>query len=201
MKVICIGVPRTGTATTTEALKVLGYNAFHEAIYFNAELLDRLDVKGVTALKELRVFDEYDAITGSIYWRHLCMAYEDAKIVLLTRDLDKWFASIRKHINMLHTGRDMPREKGCFPCDSMGARWVMEYGGMIHERVFGSRWPMKGLYVERFLEHQMAVTHWCEKMGRDMIMYGPTIDGWGPLCEFLGHEVPEQDFPWRNKRG
>lgn len=23
--------------------------------------------------------------------------------------------------------------------------------------------------------------------------------GWGPLCEFLGKEIPEEDFPWVNE--
>lgn len=26
-------------------------------------------------------------------------------------------------------------------------------------------------------------------------------DGWGPLCEFLGKEVPEEEFPFGNKGG
>ena len=201
MKVICIGLPRTATSSATRALGLLGYNAMHEAIYFEEELIENLDVNGVLSLDVVRKFDEYDAITGSVYWRHLCMAYEDAKIILLTRDVDKWFDSIRKHINMLYTSRDMPREKKCFGSAGMGSRRVMEYGGMIHQRLFGSRWPLKGLYVERFLEHQMAVTHWCEKMGREMLMYDPIVEKWGPLCEFLGHKIPQEQFPWRNKRG
>ena len=24
-------------------------------------------------------------------------------------------------------------------------------------------------------------------------------DGWEPLCEFLGKDVPDQDFPWMNE--
>jgi Sulfotransferase domain len=24
-------------------------------------------------------------------------------------------------------------------------------------------------------------------------------EGWKPLCNFLGHDVPERDFPWRSK--
>jgi hypothetical protein len=26
-------------------------------------------------------------------------------------------------------------------------------------------------------------------------------DGWGPLCEFLGEEKPEGEFPWGNRGG
>ena len=26
-------------------------------------------------------------------------------------------------------------------------------------------------------------------------------DGWKPLCEFLGKEIPQQSYPWRNKGG
>lgn len=200
MKVICIGMPRTGTASICKALNILGYNSLHEAMFFDVEALETADLSVQLRSSMFKRFDDYDAITCAMYWRQICMAYPEAKIVLMTRDLDSWFSSIRKHIDLLNTGQDMPHGKECFPCNKPRARFVLEYGAMIHERLLGSRWPLRGLYTERFIEQQMAVTYWCEKMGREMLSYELAVDRWGPLCKFLGHPTPNsRKFPWANR--
>ena len=36
---------------------------------------------------------------------------------------------------------------------------------------------------------------------QDQLLVYRVGDGWGSLCEFLGHEVPDGDFPHENKAG
>ena len=36
---------------------------------------------------------------------------------------------------------------------------------------------------------------------QDQLLVYRVGDGWGSLCEFLGHDVPDKDFPHENKAG
>ena len=36
---------------------------------------------------------------------------------------------------------------------------------------------------------------------KDKLLVFRSQDGWKPLCEFLGKEIPQQPYPWRNKGG
>jgi hypothetical protein len=38
------------------------------------------------------------------------------------------------------------------------------------------------------------VRRWAEERGREVLVY-EVREGWGPLCKFLGREVPEGEFP------
>ena len=38
-------------------------------------------------------------------------------------------------------------------------------------------------------------------MPQDQLLVYRVGDGWGSLCEFLGHDVPDKDFPHENKAG
>ena len=38
-------------------------------------------------------------------------------------------------------------------------------------------------------------------MPQDQLLVYRVGDGWGSLCEFLGHDVPDKAFPHENKAG
>ena len=48
------------------------------------------------------------------------------------------------------------------------------------------------LLEQHFDEHNALVKREVPK--ERLLVYAPQ-EGWGPLCEFLGNEVPEKDFP------
>jgi hypothetical protein len=78
-----------------------------------------------------------------------------------------------------------------------GRTWEsIEDADRTHERIFGSKWPLPGLYAERFALHEAAVRHVC--LDRQLLAFDAK-QGWGPLCEFLGVAVPEAAFPWENR--
>lgn len=60
----------------------------------------------------------------------------------------------------------------------------------------GEPWSREKL-EGRYVEHNALVRRLCEERGREVLVYD-VKEGWGPLCEFLGVEVPptaERPFP------
>ena len=99
-------------------------------------------------------------------------AYPDAKIILTTRDEDKWFESMKATI--WHSTHPSP------------------VGSLIRRHVWGDDPDRFG--IERFRAHNEKVWALAKERGRDVLEY-EVKQGYGPLCEFLGKAVPEGDFP------
>lgn len=72
-----IGLPRTGTTTFCEAIKLLGYKR----------------VKHNPRLEHLSELDAASDAGCVIYYKYLDYKYPNSKFVLCTRDLDSWLAS------------------------------------------------------------------------------------------------------------
>jgi len=118
----------------------------------------------------------------------LIAAYPNAKVILNIRDVDKWHASVLGTVDAMVRSRTI-RFLGKFSKDF----------GPLH-RMFTRLWA--DLFHGDFALHGKAVY----KNHRDDIRRimadrpGDYLEfdvkqGWLPLCEFLGHEVPEQEFP------
>jgi hypothetical protein len=48
----------------------------------------------------------------------------------------------------------------------------------------------------RYLEHYETIRRIVPK---EKLLNFKLTDGWGPLCTFLGKEIPDTDFPWVNE--
>lgn len=72
-----IGLPRTGTTTFCEAVKLLGYTAVKHNPRYE-------DLQGLQAASDAGCV---------VYYKYLDFKYPDSKFVLATRDLDSWLAS------------------------------------------------------------------------------------------------------------
>ena len=49
---------------------------------------------------------------------------------------------------------------------------------------------------ERYLEHYETIRR---IVPDERLLNFKLSDGWGPLCDFLGKDVPDTDFPWVNE--
>ena len=67
-----------------------------------------------------------------------------------------------------------------------------------HERLFGSKWPLRAMYLDAYERHQLAVDVFCERTTRPLLVY-KVCQGWRPLCQFLNKPIPPKPFPWRNR--
>jgi hypothetical protein len=190
LKVIGVGLGRTGTMSLKLALERIGFGP----CYHMAELImNPARIPLWMAVTEGKpdweaVFEGYPATMdypACLYWKELTSAYPQAKVILTLRDPDKWFESTQATI----FSEPMTQRILSTPLAPFFERTVWrDFGERIHDRAF-----MKA-YFER---HTAAIRAGIPKK---RVLEYEVSQGWGPLCEFLGVEVPDTPFPKVNSR-
>lgn len=210
MKVLSLGLPRTGTISMREAYSILGYeNPYHYAnIFANVQDADmwneamRAKFDGVGKPYGRAEFDqllgENEAITdtpGCVFWEELIEAYPEAKVVLVDRDEDKWFISI----SGLMEGILNPfGQYGLRFTDPFWFGKILTCGRLWIKGYFGSDNVVmaKNNAREVYRRHYRAVR---EAVPKERLLDYKLGSGWEPLCKFLGKEVPDVPFPHQNE--
>jgi len=191
VKVIGAGFGRTGTLSMRAALERLGYGP----CYHMVELLDHPE-HGPLWTAALRgeaidwedVFGRYESTTdwpACTFWRELADRYPDAKLVLTVRDPERWWHSIDSTLFAASRAGQLP---------SMHA--VAEIGQLVMGATFEGRTTDREHVIRRFEEHNER-----ERRGipPERLLVFEVSEGWGPLCDFLGAEVPDEPFPHLNE--
>jgi hypothetical protein len=124
----------------------------------------------------------------AIFAQELMDAYPSAKIILIVRDEEKWFESMKA--TLWHAGW---KNVG-----SPGVDERREFGRKMSRYLWGEDKEENGKRIFR----EENVKRWAGERGREVLVL-EVKEGWGPLCEFLGKSVPEEeDFPrkddWAN---
>lgn len=192
LKVIGAGLGRTGTLSLKLALEHIGF----APCYHMTEMLAaaRRNVPLWIAAGRGQpdwdtIFAGYQSSTdypGCVYWRELIVKYPQAKVILTTRDPDKWFDSVSETIfSRPHRAR--------FENDPAMAEFfaVNVFSGI--EDKLDDRAAMTAF----FREWNQAVIDTVPD--ERLLVYAPG-DGWEPLCEFLGVPVPPEPYPRVNSR-
>ena len=168
-KVFGIGIGRTGTLSLTYALRELGYKTVH---YPQVPLIpDMLDY-----------MVGYEAGTDSpiaVYFKELDERFPNSKFILTTRSLKTWMRSCRK-FRRFHRVL-----KG-----DTGEIRIMMYGSSTFDRV---------IWKTAFLEHHLRVLEYFKDRDDLLIIDFTKGEGWKEICEFLNKEIPDKEFPHRNK--
>ncbi len=97
MKILGVGLSRTGTSSLNEALKILGFNSIHWEQ--QAPIMDDI-VMGVTKNPNFKRFDHVDAVVdipAAHYYKEIYNAYPELLFILTTRNIDSWFQSVKWH--------------------------------------------------------------------------------------------------------
>jgi Sulfotransferase domain len=212
VKVLCLGLSRTGTMSLRAAFEKLGYNGtYHYRVpsiedpshcdfWVSAFKAKFEDGDPITRSDFDKVYANYEVITDSpsvFFWEELLAAYPDAKVVLQTRDVDRWYKS--HMVNLWPMNRDWYGStwnpygvlfQYFLPKDAM-----FTFTGLQAKYGHGLDFPETG--KQRYEEHNEAVRTACKRDKRDFVEYDVRM-GWGPLCGFLGKEVPQETFPRLN---
>ncbi|HEX8335675.1 MAG TPA: sulfotransferase [Pyrinomonadaceae bacterium] len=101
MKILGVGLSKTGTTSLHEALLTLGYTAIHQDRERLNHILDGSDNR-----PDFRVYDDVDAVTdipSAYFYRELLAAYPECKAVLTARDVESWWKSAEEHFNVTYT--------------------------------------------------------------------------------------------------
>ncbi|MHB8490814.1 MAG: sulfotransferase family protein [Solirubrobacteraceae bacterium] len=205
-KLIGAGMPRTGTLTQKEALEILGLTPCYHWVNIIADL-DQVPV-WTRAMDGEAIWDEvFDGVQATVdwpgghFWRQLADHYPDAKVLLSVRDPEPWERSFRETIwNMGHGGSLLHLMSSARA--QVDPRWK-RYVALV-ERMF---WSPEGSFAdsdgsaERFIaafeRHNEAVK---QAVPPERLLVWSVTEGWGPLCEFLEVDVPDQPLPHVNDR-
>jgi hypothetical protein len=125
---------------------------------------------------------------SAAHWRELAAYYPEAKVLHTVRDPDEWFDSTQATI-FARTG---------------AAVRTMEAGASVQGEFFKSfTGPLQGHFQDRgfltdyFRRHTEAVK---AAIAPERLLIYQAGDGWGPLCAFLGVQVPDEPYPSENSR-
>jgi hypothetical protein len=198
LSVIGAGFGRTGTSSLKLALETLGFDkCYHmEEWIAHAEHTAhwRAAMHGGTPDWDA-LFDGYRAAVDfpvCSFYRSLCAHYPDAKVVLTTRDLDSWYNSANATIYPSSTQglRDPSR-----PPESLERLKLIDETAW--QGMFGGRFEEREHAIAALRKHQQAVQ---DHVPSERLLVYQVSQGWQPLCEFLGVDVPELPFPNTNTR-
>lgn len=212
VKILCLGLSRTGTMSLRSAFKTLGYEGiYHYRVpsieepshsdFWVRAFRDKYKFGDKITRKEFdEVYANYEVITDSpsvLFWKDLLAAYPDAKVILQTRDIEKWYQS--HLVNLWPMNRDWYRPTwspyGILFQWFLPKNAMFEFTGMQAKYGHGLDFPQTG--KQRYEQHNEAVRSTCTRNGREFIEYDVNM-GWGSLCGFLGKEVPQETFPRLN---
>jgi hypothetical protein len=209
LKVIGAGFGRTGTLSLKAALEELGFGP----CYHMTELFDKPDhirfwdeaadevARGETVGWE-EVFSGYEATVdwpACIFYEELMEAYPDAKVLLSVRDPERWYDSAESTIaRMPNSGAFSPqalliKATGLLVPSMRRAPSMAEK--IISEGTLDGRFDDREHAVEVFERHNKEVKR---RVPAEKLLVFEVREGWGPLCEFLGVEVPDKPFPHLN---
>lgn len=188
----------------------LGYSTYHgfEACFDNANgSLDfwnaavKAKIEGSAAgPKTAEDFDKvlwrYDALTDTpcvLFAEELLAAYPDAKVILTERDVDSWVASMQRSYYKVLFSRGMGIMRR-LDRDFLGKYYAMGMG-TLHVWTGGEASNFEKL-KEGYKRHYDLMRSIIPKAR--LLQWHPR-DGWEPLCDFIGKEVPEGEFPKVNQ--
>ena len=189
-KIIGAGMGRTGTASLKVALEALNIGScYHmtEVLKNPGYIKDWLDVAEGNADWN-KIFSGYSATVdnpGCNYWKELAAYYPEAKVILTTRDANKWFDSTNETIHSVEFARFMKNSP---------------FGEMIQKTMWDrmeNRMQDREYMVEFFNRRSAEIIG---SIPAERLLVYQVSDGWEPLCEFLDVPVPDMEFPRINSR-
>jgi len=196
LQVIGAGFGRTGTASLQAALNKLGFSPCyhmkdvmekegHIEFWHNAKCSDVVDWENF--------FQGYQATVdwpSTFFYKELMAAYPDAKVILTTRDPERWYTSSYDTIYQDQLHPEMFEEYG----------WPIELDTMLKAVVwqgtFQDKFEDKDYAIECFLRHNEEVKQFVPS---ERLLIYEVNEGWEPLCNFLNVlSLPDEPFPHAN---
>ena len=199
MKIICVGIGKTGTTSISKALRHLGYTVFdwEEKVFdFQDHWVDvfqngaQLDVK--------RVYQHADAVVdapGNFFWEEILEAYPDSKVILSEREEDSWLKSL---VNQLQVFEAVISRRFLAVLSPTSRKQIFILYSHL-TAILGSADPKSACVLrKRYRMHNHRVK---SLVPPEKLLVYNVKQGWKPLCDFLGCEVPTVAFPHENVKG
>ncbi|KAH7183659.1 P-loop containing nucleoside triphosphate hydrolase protein [Fusarium flagelliforme] len=206
VEVLVLGMPRTGTLSILAAFQALGYKPFHASMMEQYPHLLPLYMEAMQAKFEQTVEPygrkEFDKLflgkwnvscnmPGSLMADELIAAYPNAKIILTTRDVDKWQHSMKESVDAAAKWKTFDYLASWDP-DRIGLWWrYHKYQHALRPKLAPN--GEKQAYLDHYKHINRIVPP-------ERVLNYHVSEGWEPLCKFLGKEVPDVPFPNVNNK-
>jgi hypothetical protein len=205
MRILVLGMPRTGTSILCLALRKIGYTPYQmrDVLSSPSELALWQEAMDTTLLhpssqlygrpefdKLLSAYDVVTDLPGCIFAKELIAAYPDAKVILTNRRYEDWEKSMRESIWCLDTWRLFTL------CRQLNITQLAPLMRLVHSvfKIHSNNSYGGPAAQSAFTKHYDSVR---ASVPQDRLLE-LNMDGdvgWEPLCKFLGKEVPGTPFP------
>ena len=206
LEVLSLGYSRTGTMSMYKALEILGYpNPYHfSTCYDNIQDCDiwielmnaKFQGDGLVTKEQFdQVLGHCGAITDMpciLFAAELIEYYPEAKIVVVERDIERWFKSWSDFLDEA-LGNTIIYNVAQLDPDYLGK--IARVGSECTKLLVGSAETLpaaKARSREQYKKHYAFIR---SLVAQDRILSYDLSNGWEPLCKFLGKPVPEVPFP------
>ena len=193
LEIIGAGFGRTGTYSLKAALERLGFGPCHHM----SEVIDTPEQVGLWSDVAAgrpdfgRIFAGFRSAVDfpvAAYWQDVLAVTPGAKVILSDRDPEDWYESFSQTILPLIL------DKAAWPDERRA--WFEMIDDVIVGKALGGRTDREGILAVYRANADAARALQAE--GRALVFR--SRDGWAPLCEFLGVEVPGEPYPKTNPR-
>ncbi len=206
MKVIGAGFGRTGTSSLKAALEELGFGS----AYHMTEVFTHPEHVGFwEAARRGERVDWHSFFSGygvavdwpaCAFYEEMLEAFPEAAVVLTVRDPERWYESTRNTIYEIRKVSAGPTPvRLAFALAGLFAPGVTGIARLADEIVwkdtFDGRFEDRRHATETFKRHNERVRR---RVPTGRLLVYDVKEGWAPLCEFLGVEVPDKPFPHLN---
>jgi hypothetical protein len=206
VKAIGAGFGRTGTTSLKAALETLGFgpayrltDAFehpeHVAVWEAARRGERVDWRGFLSGYEITV--DWPACA---FYATLMEAFPEAPVILTVRDPEPWYESVFSTIYGIHRISSGPAPLrlafalvGLFAPGVTGVARLAD--DVVWRDTFRGRFEDRRHAIETFERHNAIVRR---RVPPGRLLVYDVKEGWPPLCQFFGVEVPDEPFPHLN---
>lgn len=204
MQLIGAGLPRTGTLSQKVALEMAGLGPCYHMVNVLGDLEQVVPwqqaVAGEADLRE--IFAGFQASVdwpGAFFYRELLDIFPEAKVLLSVRDGEAWERSMRATIWGVLYGEGLAN-------DLSRARSRIDPGWRAYIQLVEDMWERSGLLGGGPCAGEGELAEAMERYNREVIEAVPAErllvwsvgEGWEPLAQFLGIDVPAAPFPRLN---
>jgi hypothetical protein len=210
MRVVGAGFGRTGTTSLKAALEELGFGPGYSLneVFANPEHVEVWEAARHRNAGEKVDWERFLAgyavavdWPACSFYEELMQAFPGAYVILTVRDPAPWYESTRSTIYGLRRLRSGPLPvraafalAGLFVPGVTGTVRLADH--LVWEDTFEGRFEDRTYAMEVFERHNEAVRR---RVPPERLLVFDAREGWAPLCDFLGVEVPDKPFPRLNE--
>lgn len=193
LEIIGAGFGRTGTYSLKSALEMIGFGPCHHMseVIDNPEQIRHWTNVAAGHPDFGSIFSGYRSAVDfpvSAYWQDVLTANPDARVILSARDPEDWYGSFSQTILPLIL------DKASWPDERRS--WFEMIERVIVGQALGGRTDRDGILAA--YRANVEAVEWLVEDGRALVFRAQ--DGWAPLCNFLGVEIPNDPYPKTNER-